>query len=239
MNSAQNKFKAIANSWNPAVAVHNHTSPRKSRIQLIMGLVFLVTALGQLAQAANEDQTKFKRIPTQFIAALAEPGASTGNNAQSWGLWRQDPGPRGVRLKNYEKLKSAGNVAPAQWKFDQADWWLEENGLIMEQPDYPLPAGKYMVTGDREVVSVLTVHPQGEDGAQRWELGNGANLHDVTHLKCRSARYTPAAGNDSCSPAKAPQSAFRVAPGAAMPPVEGCNKQDYAVLFIVGVEVEN
>ena len=32
---------------------------------------------------------------------------------------------------------------------------------------------------------------------------------------------------------------FPVEPGAAMPPVEGCNKQDYAVLIVIGMMVEN
>jgi hypothetical protein len=28
-------------------------------------------------------------------------------------------------------------------------------------------------------------------------------------------------------------------PGGAMPPVEGCTKQDYAVLIVIGVGVED
>ena len=203
-------------------------------------IFFIPMMMGQMVHAqSGEASIQFKRIATQFIAALAEPGASAGDNAQTWGVWSVDPGPRGVRLSNYDKLKSAGNVAPAQWTFDDSDWWLEENGLIMEKPQFPIAAGKYLVTGDRDVVSVLTVHPRDDKGVQRWALGNGASLHDVTHLKCRSARYTPVSDSIPCSPANAPQSAFRVAPGAAMPAVEGCNKQDYAVLFIVAVEAEN
>jgi hypothetical protein len=209
------------------------------RALLGLGLLMLIATLGQLAHAADEDQTKFRRISTQFIAALADPGASSGGNAHSWGLWRVDPGPRGVRLDRYERLKAAGGVAPAQWKFDSTDWWLEEHGLIMEQPDFPLPPGKYIVTGDREVTTVLTIHPMGKDGTARWELANGATLYDVTHLACRSARYTPLTSENSCSPARAQQTAFPVTPGAVMPPVPGCNKQDYAVLFVIGVAVEN
>jgi hypothetical protein len=58
----------------------------------------------------------------------------------------------------------------------------------------------------------------------------------VTHLGCRAGRYTPqAAGNNSCSPANARTAAFPVTAGAAMPPVDGCNKQDYAVLIVIGV----
>ena len=109
----------------------------------------------------------------------------------------------------------------------------------MEKPDFPVPPGKYVVTGNREVTAVLTVHPIDNEGAQRWELDNGAKLYDVTHLPCRSARYTPATIDSSCSPARAQQTAFPVAPGGPMPPVEGCHKQDYAVLFVIGVGVDN
>jgi hypothetical protein len=188
-------------------------------------------------QAPAESVVKFKRVPTQFIAALGDPAATSGSGAQTWGLWRRDPGPRGVWLRNYEALQAAGGHA-GDWRFDGSDWWLEEHGLIMEKPDFPVPPGKYVVTGEREVTTVLTVHPRDEDGDQRWELGGGAKLYDVTHLPCRSARYTPVAGDASCSPANAPQSWFPVTPGGPMPQVEGCNKQVYAVLLVIGVAVE-
>ena len=184
-------------------------------------------------------ETVFKPVPLQYIAALGDPKATSGANAQSWGLWRVDPGPRGVRLKDFEQLQASGGAAPAQWIFDSKDWWLEENGLMMEKPDFPLPAGKYMVTGDREVTAVLTIHPNGNDGTQRWDLDQRATLYDVTHLPCRSARYSPKNGESSCSPSNAAQQSFPVTPGAAMPAVEGCNKQDYAVLFVIGVMVED
>ena len=196
-------------------------------------------ALAQSAHAAGEIQTKFKRTLPQFIAALGDPDATSGSGAQLWGLWRQDPGPRGVKLDRYERLKAAGGVAPAQWKFDSTDWWLEEHGLIMENPDFPVPPGKYLVTGLREVTTLLTVHPMEKDGTQRWELANDATLYDVTHLACRSARYTPATSDNSCSPAKAQMTAFPVTPGGPMPPVESCNKQDYAVLLVIGVAEES
>ncbi len=182
-------------------------------------------------------ETTFKRIPLQYIAALASPTATSGTGAEAWGVWRIDPGPRGVRLGNFEALKANGNVAPAAWTFDSADWWLEENGLIMEAPEFGMEPGKYVVTGNREKVSVLTVHSKDADGKQRWELSDGATIYDVTHLKCRSARYTPAAGSAMCSPENAPRQEFPVTPGADMPPVPGCAKQDYAVLFLIGVGV--
>jgi hypothetical protein len=180
-------------------------------------------------------ETPFKRIPTQFIAALGDPGATSGSNAQSWGLWRLDPGPRGVRLENFEQLKAAGGLTPDNWIFDNKDWWLEEHGLIMEKPDFPLPPGKYMVTGGREVTSVLTVSAKDKDGTQTWALDKSATLHDVTHLPCRSARYAPVTPESSCTPSNAQSSEFPVQPGAAMPAVEGCKKQDYAVLFVIAV----
>jgi hypothetical protein len=211
-----------------------------SRALLAMGLLMMI-ALEQSAHAASKNQAKFKRFWTpQYIAALGDPDANSGSGAQSWGLWRLDPGPRGVKLDRYERLTAAGGIAPAQWKFDGTDWWLEEHGLIMEKPGFPVPPGKYLVTGDRKVTTVLTIHPRNKDGNQRWELGDGAKLYDVTHLACRSARYTPAVTNkNSCSPANAPKTAFPVAPGATMPSVEGCNKQDYSVLIVIGVAIEN
>ena len=61
----------------------------------------------------------------------------------------------------------------------------------MEKPTFPLAPGKYLVTGDRKVTTVLTIHPKDRDGNQRWELADGATRHDVPHLGCRSARYAP------------------------------------------------
>lgn len=175
----------------------------------------------------------FKRIRTQFIAALGDPKASSGTEASQWGLWREDPGPRGVWLRKYADLQKSGGKAPAGWKFDNNDWWLEEHGLIMEAPEFPVPTGRYLVTGGRETTTVLTVSAPDAQGKQQWSLDDDAKLYDVTHLPCRSARYTPNGGG---SPATAKESDFPVAPGAEMPAVQGCNKQDYAVLFVIGVE---
>ena len=58
-------------------------------------------SLAQSTGAVAEESTapKFQRVQTQFIAALGDPGASSGRGAETWGLWREDPGPRGVRLR--------------------------------------------------------------------------------------------------------------------------------------------
>jgi hypothetical protein len=218
----------------PMIFAGMHTSSQGTRLPAaFLGWLVLLGLPPVMAQ------TEYTRIPTQYIAALGEPGATSGTGAEAWGLWSLDPGPRGVRLSNYGKLKAAGGVAPAQWTFDDSDWWLEENGLIMEPPSFPVPAGRYVVTGDREVTAVLTIHPKDASGVVRWDLDKGASLYDVTHLKCRSARYTPAAAENSCSPEKASQDNFPVTPGAAMPPVENCNKQDYEVLIVVGMVNDN
>jgi hypothetical protein len=214
-------------------------SPRRG-----IAAAWLFTLLAALtavpaAEAAHDYRSRFKPVPAQYIAALADPEASAGDNAQTWGLWRVDPGPRGVRLGDHRDLLAAGGVAPAGWRFDGADWWLEENGLIMEEPDFPLPPGEYLVTGGRKVLTVLTVHPADANGNSRWELEHGASVYDVTHLGCRSARYTPAGGERACTPDNAPRDAFRVSPGDPMPPVEGCDKQDYSVLIVIGLPIEN
>jgi hypothetical protein len=178
----------------------------------------------------------FKPIPTQFLAALGDPKANSGTGAETWGLWKVDPGPRGVRLDQYDQLKANGNVAPASWTYDPKVWWLEEHGLIMEQPAPSVPAGRYMVTGDRTVMTVLTIYEKDANGTQRWELADGATLYDVTHLRCRAARYTASAGSKACTPGMVDANRFPVPPGDKMPLVSGCDAQDHAVLFIVGME---
>ncbi len=213
-----------------------HLVPSVSRRLVSMGALLLATGLLQPVHAADTDYSKFRRIEPQYIAALGEPGAKAGDGAQAWGLWSQDPGPRGCKLDRYPELKASG-VAPSQWKFDDKDWWLEEHGLIMEKPTFPMPPGKYLVTGDREVTAVLTIQPKDKAGNQKWELSGGATLYDVTHLGCRSARYTPATINNLCSPSNVRTTGFPVYPGAEMPVVNGCSKQDYTVLIVVGLPV--
>ena len=119
----------------------HHLVPSVSRWLLSMGSVMLA-----VGHASGADLSKFRRIEPQFIAALGDPAATSGDGAQSWGFWNQDPGPRACKLDHYPQLKATG-VAPAQWKFDASDWWLEEHGLIMEKPTFPLAAGQYLVTG--------------------------------------------------------------------------------------------
>jgi hypothetical protein len=81
---------------------------------LVSGAAVAAAALlpSRLVVSAHAAAPRFRPIPIQYIAALGDPRATSGTNAQTWGLWRQDPGPRGVSLGRYEGLKAKG-VAPA------------------------------------------------------------------------------------------------------------------------------
>ena len=58
----------------------------------------LTSALGFLASTLASPilaQTKIRRIQAQYIAALAPEGATSGMGAETWGIWKVDPGPIG------------------------------------------------------------------------------------------------------------------------------------------------
>jgi hypothetical protein len=42
------------------------------------------------------------------------------------------------------KKPETTGVAPAKWTFDRKEFWLEEHGVIMEKPTFPLPPGVLM-----------------------------------------------------------------------------------------------
>ena len=230
--TTRRSFRPLLERYDDDSFVENDQSPvdmerRNALINVAAGGLLVATGAAsfQLFMTSAYTPSGFQRLPnTQFIAALGNPKASSGNMADQWGLWRKDPGPRGVFLRDYEKYLKDG-VAPVGWTFDPNDWWLEEHGIIMENPTFPLPPGRYLVTGGRSVTTGLTI-----DQNFNWKLDSGT-LYDVTHLPCRSARYTPTKGG---GPTTANLSNFPVMPGAEMPQVPGCSKQDYAVLFLVG-----
>ena len=180
------------------------------------------------------------RAPTQFIAALGDPTSSSAKSgAENWGIWRIDPGPRGVYVRDFQTNPSLGSMnkrMPSGWMFDPNEFWIEEYGRVMEKPDFPVTPGRYIVTGGREATTLLTVDEPNEKGEQGWRLeDSGVTLYDVTHLPCRSARYIPKKGENR-SPADAQWTDFPVTPGGEMPAVEGCDKLDYAVLFVTAVD---
>ena len=88
----------------------NHLVLPVSRWLLSIGSLLLAVGYG-----SGADVSKFKRIEPQFIAALGDPAATSGNGAQAWGFWNQDPGPRACKLDHYSQLKATG-VAPAAMK---------------------------------------------------------------------------------------------------------------------------
>lgn len=199
-------------------------------------LAACAVSLAELYVSSVYTPVGFQRFPSmQFIAALGEPNANQGyfdpqSTQSAWGLWMQDPGPRGVWIRDYNKLVANDSKASAGWTFDSHDWWLDEHGIIMENPKFPLQPGRYLVTGGRSVTTGLTIDANG-----KWKLDDQHTLFDVTHLPCRSARYRPDQGG---SPRTANLADFPVKAGAEMPNVEGCKKQDYSVLLLVGKSVE-
>jgi hypothetical protein len=72
-----------------------HLVPSVSRRLLSLGSLMLAAGLQQPVHASDVDLLKFRRIEPQYIAVLGDPRTTAGNGAQSWGLWSQDPGPRG------------------------------------------------------------------------------------------------------------------------------------------------
>lgn len=87
---------------------------------------WLASAIGLLATTAARPlwakERLFRRIPIQFLASLANDGATSGNGAETWALWKVDQGPIGVWLRFYQTLQKAGNIAPSGWRFDIDDW---------------------------------------------------------------------------------------------------------------------
>ena len=110
---------------NTKIAFFDHPGeikPARSRISVTSLFVvwgFLLSI--QQSVLADNYRSRFKPVtPAHYIAVLADPDANSGNNAESWGYWPLDPGPRGVRLNNYAELLASDGVAPAKWQFDSS-----------------------------------------------------------------------------------------------------------------------
>ncbi|KAH8092267.1 hypothetical protein JL720_5235 [Aureococcus anophagefferens] len=236
--SASGQRRGGARTSQRARRAHKHDDARRAPVAPASNALKLTrrgfapaTSAAVLAIAPNlalakentnvRDGVTYKKInPIQFVAALGDPTAA-GTGAQDWGIWRADPGPRGVRL-GLEQLEKG--KATAGWAFDGNDWWLEARP-DHEQPD-PLPAGKYVVAA--------AVHGARRRQGGGWTLRDGS-LYDVTHLPCRSARYTPPPGGACCP--RAPREGLPVTPGgAAMPASRALLEAGLRRLFIVGVE---
>jgi len=117
----------------------HHQSTRRAALLTLPSLV-VGAAAATAATAATDDsgssasssKMTFQRYPQlRFIAALGDPKASSGTGAGEWGLWRDDPGPRGFYLRDYDRKLKNDNVAPAGWTLDKDAIWIEEHGLVM------------------------------------------------------------------------------------------------------------
>ncbi|MEM7240779.1 MAG: hypothetical protein AAF429_01205 [Pseudomonadota bacterium] len=195
----------------------------------------MLSALGAAAgSAAGASGYDYKNAPIHFIASLGAADATSGDGAETWGIWYGDPATRSVWLSMYPLIRQMGGFTPANWRIEEDDWWLDENGLIMQPPNFPIPAGKYLVTGDREVTTILTIEKPDESGNMKWSLKEGM-IYDVTHLPCRSSRYTPLNGSGTCLPDQADKRMFPIPVGYPLPSLEACHKQDYAVLIVIGL----
>jgi hypothetical protein len=210
----------------------------KIRTTALLFRFAMVAGIALITGVSAQAEATFQPVATQYIAALGDPQRPAGDDAQTWGIWSTDPGPRSIGIGDYAGLLANSNLAPAGWTFDPTAWWLEEHGRIMETPSFPLPAGQYVVTGGRAVTSLLTVQAPDAAGKQAWSLADGATIHDVTHFGCRAARYSKTSTGEACTPDHAPTTAFPMSPGTVMPPVQGCSKQDYQVLIVVGMMVD-
>ena len=142
-----------------------------------------------------------------------------------------------MKITDYAALIANAGKASAGWQFDSAAWWLEEHGLIIKAPVFPLPAGQYVVTGGRGMTSVLTVSAASAPGTSNWSLADGASVYDVTHLGWRAAVYTPAQGQ-FCTPDATPISVFPMRPDISMPAVAGCTQREYQVLIVLGKMID-
>lgn len=64
------------------------------------------------AITAAQAEPTFVPGDTQYIAALGPSSATSGTDAQAWGFWSVDPGPRGVWIANYDDLLADAGLAP-------------------------------------------------------------------------------------------------------------------------------
>src|SRR5271155_5391642 len=160
-----------------------HLVPSMSRWLVSMGSLMLAAGLQPPVHASGVDLSKFRPIEPQYIAALGDPGATSGNDAQSWGLWSQDPGPRGCKLDRYDKLKAAGGVAPSQWKFRRCG--LVAGGTRLDHGEADLSAASWEIPRHGR--------PQGNDRADNSAQGQGRQSAVGTRrrrdpLRCHPSR---------------------------------------------------
>ena len=66
-------------AWHPRAYVSSHGCDMVRVV--VAATTFLLFGMASAA---------FKRVRTQFIAALGDPSATSGRGASQWGIWRVD-----------------------------------------------------------------------------------------------------------------------------------------------------
>lgn len=175
-----------------------------------------------------------------FILAKGSGDDSTGDNADAWHVYRTDPEPTGISLRN---VGDAANHAAADW-FDPNSWWLQEAGLLLVPPEPLMLSGSnrdpvaqgeaatqvYRVRAMDESTGTLTVHADG-----RWELSHNT-LEGVTDSNGLLSHYSPADIASTCTPSSLQWDRFPLLPGEPLPSVPGCMKADYRILVVTGAD---
>jgi hypothetical protein len=152
--------------------------PPRSRSQSAYALTFhLPLFQGHLANRSRSTRRPHSQLP-QAAGIRLSVACAFSTLTLTVGSPRTRPGRLDLRQGAFggHRLALAAAIlrlSHAPMLRMQGDWWLEEHGLIMEKPDFPLPVGKYMVTGDREVTTELTI----EEG-NKWSLKQGDAEHD-------------------------------------------------------------
>jgi hypothetical protein len=80
------------------------TSVARPLLNFFSQCAVLLLVFACLPPASAVSETRFVGGPTQYIAALGDTAAKSGNDAENWGFWSIDPGPRGVWTKDYQDL---------------------------------------------------------------------------------------------------------------------------------------
>ena len=52
-----------------------------------------------------------------------------------WGIWREDPGPRGVHITDWSLLEMMGGLAPSGWTFDSEVMMMMMMTLVIMMMD--------------------------------------------------------------------------------------------------------
>ena len=63
-----------------------------------------------------------------------------------WGIWREDPGPRGVHITDWSLLEMMGGLAPSGWTFDSKVTMILVIMMMMDDYNVDLRTGGWRNT---------------------------------------------------------------------------------------------